>query len=48
VRDAWYATFERCWDDVVRMGGRTFAEGRMGVDQILAMKPGTSGMLAVR
>ncbi len=32
-------------------GGLTFAEGRMGVDQILAVKPGrtgASGMPAVR
>jgi cyclopropane-fatty-acyl-phospholipid synthase len=52
-------TFERRWDDVVRMvgievarvwrlylvgGGLRFAEGRMGVDQILAVKPGPAGM----
>jgi len=56
--DAWYATFERRWDDVVRLvgvevarvwrlylvgGGLTFREGRMGVDQILAVKPGAGG-----
>jgi hypothetical protein len=29
-------------------GGLTFVEGRMGVDQILAVQPGTSGTPAVR
>ncbi len=64
--DAWYATFEQRWDDVVALvgeevarvwrlylvgGGLAFAEGRMGVDQILAVRPGTagsSGMAATR
>jgi cyclopropane-fatty-acyl-phospholipid synthase len=56
--EAWYDTFERRWDDLVRMvgvevarvwrlylvgGGLTFREGRMGVDQILAVKPGAGG-----
>ncbi len=56
--DAWYATFEQRWDDVVALvgdevarvwrlylvgGGLAFAEGRMGVDQILAVKPGPAG-----
>jgi cyclopropane-fatty-acyl-phospholipid synthase len=56
--DAWYATFEQRWDDVVALvgeevarvwrlylvgGALAFAEGRMGVDQILAVKPGPAG-----
>jgi cyclopropane-fatty-acyl-phospholipid synthase len=56
--DAWYATFERRWDEVVALvgeevarvwrlylvgGALAFEEGRMGVDQILAVKPGPAG-----
>jgi cyclopropane-fatty-acyl-phospholipid synthase len=64
--DAWYATFESNWDEVVAMvgeemarvwrlylvgGALAFEEGRMGVDQILAVKPspdGRSGLPSVR
>ncbi|MDP3969485.1 MAG: cyclopropane-fatty-acyl-phospholipid synthase family protein [Nocardioides sp.] len=64
--DAWYATFDSHWDDVVGMvgeemarvwrlylvgGALAFEEGRMGVDQVLAVKPhpgGRSEMPAVR
>ena len=64
--DAWRATFESRWDDVVALvgeevarvwrlylvgGALAFAEGRMGVDQILAVKPtadGRSGMAPTR
>ncbi|MGN6129902.1 MAG: class I SAM-dependent methyltransferase [Nocardioidaceae bacterium] len=60
--DAWYATFERNWDQVVAMvgeevarvwrlylvgGALAFEEGRMGVDQILAVKPGPDGRTAM-
>jgi cyclopropane-fatty-acyl-phospholipid synthase len=63
---AWYATFERRWDEVVALvgeevarvwrlyfvgGALAFQQGRMGVDQILAVKPGpagASGMPATR
>jgi cyclopropane-fatty-acyl-phospholipid synthase len=41
----------RVWRLYLVGGGLTFAEGRMGVDQILAVKPGragASGMPAVR
>ncbi len=56
--DAWYATFEQRWDEVVALvgeevarvwrlylvgGALAFEEGRMGVDQILAVKPGPAG-----
>ncbi len=56
--DAWYATFERRWDEAVALvgeevarvwrlyfvgGALAFKEGRMGVDQILAVKPGVTG-----
>jgi cyclopropane-fatty-acyl-phospholipid synthase len=64
--DAWYATFESHWDEVVAMvgeemarvwrlylvgGALAFEEGRMGVDQILAVKAtsdGRSGLSPVR
>ena len=64
--DAWYATFEQNWNQVVAMvgeevarvwrlylvgGALAFEEGRMGVDQILAVKPradGRSGMPGAR
>jgi cyclopropane-fatty-acyl-phospholipid synthase len=64
--DAWYATFESHWDEVVAMvgeemarvwrlylvgGALAFEEGRMGVDQILAVKSsadGHSGLPPVR
>jgi cyclopropane-fatty-acyl-phospholipid synthase len=64
--DAWYATFESHWDEVVAMvgeemarvwrlylvgGALAFEEGRMGVDQILAVKStadGRSGLPPVR
>ncbi len=64
--DAWHATFESRWDDVVALvgeevarvwrlylvgGALAFEEGRMGVDQILAVKPtadGRSGMPPTR
>jgi hypothetical protein len=56
--EAWYATFEERWDEVVAMvgeevarvwrlylvgGALAFEEGRMGVDQILVVKPGPAG-----
>ena len=64
--DAWYATFEANWNEVVAMVGEevgrvwrlylvgaalAFEEGRMGVDQILMVRPtprGRSGMPWVR
>ena len=64
--DAWYATFESNWDQVVDLvgeevarvwrlylvgGALAFEEGRMGVDQILMVKPsadGRSGLPPVR
>jgi cyclopropane-fatty-acyl-phospholipid synthase len=64
--EAWYATFESRWDDVVALvgeevarvwrlylvgGALTFREGRMGVDQILAVRrtsAGRSGMPRIR
>lgn len=60
--DAWYATFERVWPEVVDMvgeeiarvwrlylvGGRqAFRDGRMGVDQILAVRPDAEGRSGV-
>ena len=56
--DAWYATFEANWDQVVELvgeevgrvwrlylvgGALAFEEGRMGVDQILMVKPTPDG-----
>jgi cyclopropane-fatty-acyl-phospholipid synthase len=56
--DAWYATFEENWAQVVALvgeevarvwrlylvgGALAFEEGRMGVDQILAVKPSPDG-----
>jgi cyclopropane-fatty-acyl-phospholipid synthase len=56
--DAWYATFEQRFDEVVALvgeevarvwrlylvgGALAFQEGRMGVDQIMAVKPGIAG-----
>ncbi|MDQ1201974.1 cyclopropane-fatty-acyl-phospholipid synthase family protein [Rhodococcus sp. SORGH_AS_0303] len=64
--DAWYATFESRWDDLVALvgdevarvwrlylvgGGMAFRDGRMGVDQILSVRPddrGVSSMPLVR
>ncbi|MGB3772403.1 MAG: cyclopropane-fatty-acyl-phospholipid synthase family protein [Rhodococcus sp. (in: high G+C Gram-positive bacteria)] len=57
--DAWYATFESRWDDLVALvgeevarvwrlylvgGGMAFRDGRMGVDQILAVRPDPNGV----
>ncbi|MBY6681629.1 class I SAM-dependent methyltransferase [Rhodococcus sp. BP-316] len=64
--DAWYATFESRWGDLVALvgdevarvwrlylvgGGMAFRDGRMGVDQILSVRPddrGVSSMPLVR
>ncbi|MDQ1180646.1 cyclopropane-fatty-acyl-phospholipid synthase family protein [Rhodococcus sp. SORGH_AS_0301] len=57
--DAWYATFESRWDDLVALvgdevarvwrlylvgGGMAFRDGRMGVDQILSVRPDDRGV----
>jgi cyclopropane-fatty-acyl-phospholipid synthase len=61
--DAWYATFEENWAQVVALvgeevarvwrlylvgGALAFEEGRMGVDQILAVKPSPDGASDLR